>query len=155
MIRLCFLRFIAINLTGSFLCAAHAAAGMMELPPSGDDGERGLIIHTSSVAAEDGQIGQTAYAASKGGIASMTLPMARDLAQEGIRVMSILPGFFETPIYDSLKPEVKENLEQQTLFPKRFGRPEEYGDFVVALCEHAYLNAETIRLDSGSRMPPR
>ena len=120
-----------------------------------DNGERGVIVHTASVAAEDGQIGQVAYSASKGGIVGMTLPMARDLAREGIRVNTILPGFFETPIYDQLPPEVKQALQAQTVFPQRFGRPDEYASLVVEMVRNAYLNAESIRLDSGSRMPPR
>ena len=149
-----FIRTININLIGSFLCASKSAAAMMALDPLDPDGERGLIVNTASVAAQDGQIGQ-AYSASKGGILSMALPMARDLAREGIRVNTILPGFYETPIYEQMKPEVKENLKTQLQFPVRFGQPSEYADVVKFMCEHVYINAEYIRTDAGARMPPR
>ena len=149
-----FKKVVNINLIGSFLVASRSAEGMLNNEPD-DNGERGVIVHTASVAAEDGQIGQVAYSASKGGIVGMTLPMARDLAREGIRVNTILPGFFETPIYDQLPPEVKQALQAQTVFPQRFGRPDEYASLVVEMVRNAYLNAESIRLDSGSRMPPR
>jgi len=148
-------RIIQINLIGSFLCASKSAAGMMTLDPTDPDGERGVIINTASVAAQDGQIGQVAYASSKGGILAMALPMARDLAREGIRVNTILPGFYETPIYQQMNPEVKENLRAHVQFPNRFGQPEEYGDLVAFMCEHTYLNGEYIRTDAGARMPPR
>lgn len=150
-----FIRIININLIGSFLCASKSAAGMMSLDPIQPDGERGLIVNTASVAAQDGQIGQVAYAASKGGILSMALPMARDLAREGIRVNTILPGFYETPIYEQMKPEVKENLRAHVQFPNRFGQPSEFADVVKFMAEHAYINAEYIRTDAGARMPPR
>jgi len=150
-----YIRTININLIGSFLCASKSAAGMMSLDPTEPDGERGLIVNTASVAAQDGQIGQVAYAASKGGILSMALPMARDLAREGIRVNTILPGFYETPIYEQMKPEVKENLKTQLQFPVRFGQPSEYAQVVEFMCEHSYINAEYIRTDAGARMPPR
>ncbi len=145
---------ININLIGTFMCLSKSAAGMMTLDPLGDAG-RGVIINTASVAAEDGQIGQVAYSASKGGIVGMTLPIARDLAREGIRCNVILPGFFETPIYESLPPEVKDSLRSHVQFPARFGRPEEYGQFAATLVENDYINAEKIRLDAGARMPPR
>lgn len=150
-----FMKVININLVGSFLCASKSAAGMMELDPMDPDGERGVIINTASVAAQDGQIGQVAYAASKGGILSMALPMARDLAREGIRVNTILPGFFETPIYEQMKPEVKESLAAHLQFPRRFGTPKEYGELACFMCEHPYINGEYIRSDAGARMPPR
>lgn len=150
-----FIRIININLIGSFLCASKSAAGMMALDPTQPDGERGVIINTASVAAQDGQIGQVAYAASKGGILSMALPMARDLAREGIRVNTILPGFYETPIYQQMKPEVKENLRAHVQFPNRFGQADEFGDVVRFMCEHGYINGEYIRTDAGARMPPR
>lgn len=150
-----YIRIININLIGSFICASKSAAGMMTLDPTEPDGERGIIINTASVAAQDGQIGQVAYASSKGGILSMALPMARDLAREGIRVNTILPGFYETPIYEQMKPEVKENLRAHVQFPARFGQPSEYGDVVKFMCEHSYINAEYIRTDAGARMPPR
>lgn len=150
-----YIRIININLIGSFICASKSAAGMMSIEPLAPDGERGIIINTASVAAQDGQIGQVAYASSKGGILSMALPMARDLAREGIRVNTILPGFYETPIYEQMKPEVKENLRAHVQFPNRFGEPSEYGDVVKFMCEHSYINAEYIRTDAGARMPPR
>ena len=150
-----FVRIININLIGSFLCASKSAAGMMTLDPTEPDGERGLIVNTASVAAQDGQIGQVAYSASKGGILAMALPMARDLGREGIRVNTILPGFYETPIYQQMKPEVKESLKAHVQFPNRFGQPEEYADVVKFMVEHAYINAEYIRTDAGARMPPR
>jgi NAD(P)-dependent dehydrogenase (short-subunit alcohol dehydrogenase family) len=150
-----YIRIININLIGSFLCASKSAAGMMTLDPTEPDGERGLIINTASVAAQDGQIGQVAYASSKGGILSMALPMARDLAREGIRVNTILPGFYETPIYEQMKPEIKENLKAHLQFPVRFGQPKEYAEVVEFMCEHGYINAEYIRTDAGARMPPR
>ena len=148
-------RVLDINLFGSFLCASKSAAAMMSLEPTDPDGERGLIVNTASVASQDGQIGQLAYAASKGGILSMALPMARDLAREGIRVNTILPGFYETPIYEQMKPEVKESLRAHVQFPNRFGQPSEFGEVAVFMAEHAYINAEYIRTDAGARMPPR
>lgn len=150
-----FSRVVNINLVGSFMCAAKSAAGMMALEPLSADQGRGVIVHTASVAAEDGQIGQVAYAATKGGIVAMTLPMARDLAREGIRVNTILPGFFETPIYDQMPPEVKTNLEAHLQFPTRFGTPAEYAELVMFMVTNVYMNAESVRLDAGARMPPR
>jgi len=150
-----YIRIININLIGTFLCASKSAAGMMTLDPTEPDGERGVVINTASVAAQDGQIGQVAYASSKGGILSMALPMARDLAREGIRVNTILPGFYETPIYEQMKPEIKENLKAHLQFPVRFGQPKEYAQVVEFMCEHGYINAEYIRTDAGARMPPR
>lgn len=149
-----FRKVVDINLTGTFMCMSKAATGMMALDPV--DGEsRGVVINTASVAAQDGQMGQLAYAATKGGIVSMTLPAARDLAREGIRVVTILPGFFETPIYETLPPPVKEALQAHTVFPNRFGRPEEYGRFVASLIDNDYINGESIRLDAAARMPPK
>jgi len=145
---------VNINLVGTFMCAAKAAAGMMTLEPLGDSG-RGAIVNTASVAAEDGQIGQVAYAATKGGIVAMALPMARDLAREGIRVNTILPGFFETPIYAQMPPEVKTSLAAHLQFPTRFGTPAEYADLVMFMVSNDYINAESVRLDAGARMPPR
>lgn len=148
-------RIININLIGTFICAAKSAAGMMSLEPMAPDGERGVIINTASVAAQDGQIGQVAYASSKGGILAMALPMARDLAREGIRCNTILPGFFETPIYEQMKPEVKENLRAHVQFPNRFGTTEEYAKVVEFMAENIYINGEHLRADAGARMPPR
>ncbi len=150
-----YIRIININLIGSFLCASKSAAGMMAIDPVDSDGERGVIINTASVAAQDGQIGQVAYSSSKGGILAMALPMARDLGREGIRVNTILPGFYETPIYKQMKPEVKDRLRAHVQFPVRFGEPSEYADVVKFMCEHSYINAEYIRTDAGARMPPR
>ncbi len=150
-----YIRIININLIGSFLCASKSAAGMMAIDPVEPDGERGVIINTASVAAQDGQIGQVAYSSSKGGILAMALPMARDLGREGIRVNTILPGFYETPIYKQMKPEVKDGLRAHVQFPARFGHPSEYADVVKFMCEHSYINAEYIRTDAGARMPPR
>jgi NAD(P)-dependent dehydrogenase (short-subunit alcohol dehydrogenase family) len=114
-----------------------------------------VIVNTASVAAQDGQIGQVAYAATKGGIYGMTLPMARDLAREGVRVNTILPGFFETPIYQQMPPEVKTNLASHLQFPQRFGTPAEYADLVAFMVTNGYINAECVRLDAGARMPPK
>lgn len=150
-----FARIININLIGSFLCASKSAAGMMSIEPTEPDGERGVVINTASVAAQDGQIGQVAYAASKGGILAMALPMARDLAREGIRVNTILPGFFETPIYGQMNDTVKDSLRAHVQFPNRFGTPQEFGELAAFMCEHTYLNGEYIRSDAGARMPPR
>ncbi|GGE44609.1 3-hydroxyacyl-CoA dehydrogenase [Marinicauda pacifica] len=144
---------VTVNLIGSFNCAAVAAEGMLSLDPTKSG--RGIIVNTASVAAQDGQIGQVAYAASKGGIYGMTLPMARDLAREGIRVNTILPGFFETPIYEQMPPEVKQNLASHLQFPQRFGTPEEYADLVAFMVGNDYINAECVRLDAGARMPPK
>lgn len=150
-----YIRIININLIGSFLCASKSAAGMMAIDPLDPDGERGVIINTASVAAQDGQIGQVAYSSSKGGILAMALPMARDLGREGIRVNTILPGFYETPIYEQMKPEVKDALRAHVQFPNRFGEAREYGEVVKFMVEHSYINAEYIRTDAGARMPPR
>jgi len=150
-----YIRIININLIGSFLCASKSAAGMMALEPTEPDGERGIVINTASVAAQDGQIGQVAYSSSKGGILAMALPMARDLAREGIRVNTILPGFYETPIYQQMNDNVKEALRAHVQFPNRFGNPDEYAQVVEFMCEHTYINGEYIRTDAGARMPPR
>ena len=145
---------IAINLVGSFRCIAHSAAGMVTLDPL-EDGERGAIVNTASVAAEDGQIGQAAYSASKGGVVAMTLPIARDLMNDGIRVNTILPGIFKTPMMAMMPPNVQDALAAQVPFPKRLGRPEEYADLACFMVESGYLNGESIRLDGGIRMAPR
>ncbi len=150
-----FSKVINVNLIGTFLCLSKSAAGMMALDTLTPDGERGVIINTASVAAQDGQIGQLAYAASKGGILSMALPIARDLAREGIRCNTILPGFFETPIYEQMKPEVKEALRAYVQFPRRFGTTEEFAQLVASLIEQVYINGEYIRADAAARMPPR
>lgn len=150
-----FEKVIAVNLVGTFRCIAHSSTAMVELDPVTADGERGVIVSTASVAAFDGQIGQVAYAASKGGIAASTLPIARDLSKSGIRVMTIAPGIFETPMLLGLSQDVQDSLGQQVPFPSRLGRPSEYADLVAAICENPMLNGETIRLDGAIRMAPR
>ena len=145
---------IQINLVGTFRCVAKAARGMLDLAPL-EHGERGVIINTASAAAEDGQIGQAAYAASKAGIVGMTLPIARDLMGDGIRINTILPGIFETPMMGQVPENVRNVLAASVPFPKRFGRPEEYAAMALALIENGYMNGEDIRLDGAIRMPPR
>jgi NAD(P)-dependent dehydrogenase (short-subunit alcohol dehydrogenase family) len=149
-----FARVVHINLIGTFLCDKAAAAIMQGNTPDAD-GERGVIIHTSSVAAFEGQIGQAAYSATKAAVAGMTLPIAREFAMFGIRVMSIAPGIFGTPMLAAMPQEVQESLGRQVPFPPRLGRPEEYAALVQAICENGYLNGETIRLDGGIRMQPK
>lgn len=147
-----FQRSIDINLVGSFNVARLGAEAMQDNEPDAD-GQRGVIINTASVAAFDGQKGQPAYAASKGGIVGMTLPMARDLAGQGIRVMSIAPGLFLTPMLEGLPQEAQAALAAQPLFPKRLGRPEEFGAMVNTIIGAPYLNGSVIRLDGGIRLP--
>jgi NAD(P)-dependent dehydrogenase (short-subunit alcohol dehydrogenase family) len=149
-----FRRTIEINLIGTALVCKSAAVAMQRSEP-GTDGERGVIVMTASAAAFDGQIGQVAYAASKGGIVAMTLPMARELASSGIRVVTIAPGVFLTPMVASMPPEVQQSLVRQVPFPSRLGRPEEYASLVAQILENPMLNGETIRLDAGLRMSPR
>ena len=143
---------ININVTGTFNVSRLAALAMENNKPF-SGGERGIIINTASVAAYDGQKGQVAYAASKGGVAAMTLPMARDLAQVGIRVMAIAPGLFMTPMLAGLPTKTLEVLSTQPLFPNRLGTPQEYGELVIFIIKAGYLNAEVIRLDGGIRLP--
>lgn len=150
-----FAKVIQVNLIGTFNVLARSAAGMVAQPPLNDDGERGVIVTTSSVAAEDGQIGQVAYAASKGGVLSMTLPVARDLAKDGVRVVSILPGLFHTPMFDQLPDEARNSLAASVPFPSRLGRPEEYARMVVDICGNPMLNGSVIRLDGAIRLAPR
>lgn len=147
-------RVLRVNLGGTYRCAALSAVGMAGLEPLAS-GERGVIISTASIAAEDGQIGQAAYAASKAGVAGMALPLARDLAAEGIRVNTILPGLFETPMMASLPESVRAGLAKGVPFPGRLGAGEEYAALVVEICRNAYLNAASIRLDGALRMAPR
>lgn len=146
---------IQINLVGTFRCIAKSAAGMMSVDPLSEDGDRGAIVNTASVAGEDGQIGQAAYSASKGGVIGMTLPIARDLMQEGIRVNTILPGIFETPLMAAAPPQVKEALAASVPFPKRLGHPEEYAHLAMTMIENGYFNGEDVRLDGSIRMAPR
>jgi NAD(P)-dependent dehydrogenase (short-subunit alcohol dehydrogenase family) len=150
-----FTKVIQVNLIGTFLLMSKAAAGMQAAQPLNDDGERGVMICTSSVAAQDGQIGQVAYSASKGGVYSMTLPVARDLAQNGIRVCTILPGLFLTPMFDNLSEEARKSLAASVPFPARLGSPTEYAALAVHICENPMLNGECIRLDGALRMAPR
>ena len=147
-----FQRSIDINLVGSFNLARLAAEAMQDNAPDAD-GQRGVIIHTASVAAFEGQKGQPAYAASKGGVVGMVLPMARDLAEQGIRVMAIAPGLFLTPMLEGLPEAAQEALAQQPLFPKRLGRPAEFGAMVNTIIASPYLNGSVIRLDGGIRLP--
>jgi NAD(P)-dependent dehydrogenase (short-subunit alcohol dehydrogenase family) len=149
-----FARVVRVNLIGTFLCD-KAAAALMQLNAPGEDGERGLLVHTSSVAAFEGQIGQAAYAATKAAVAGMTLPIARELAAFGIRCVSLAPGTFHTPMLASLPEEVLEGLGQQVPFPKRLGRPEEFARLVIAAFEIAMLNGTTIRIDGAIRMQPK
>ena len=149
-----FERVIRINLIGSFRCAALSAAGMMGDDPL-QDGERGVLISTASVAADEGQIGQAAYAASKGGVKAMALPMARDLMGEGIRVLTIQPGIMLTPMMAAMPQNVQDGLAAAIPFPKRLGRPEEYASLVLEMCRNSYLNGESVRLDGAIRMGPR
>jgi len=149
-----FTRVISVNLIGHFNAIRLAAAIMAQNAP-GADGERGVIVNTASVAAWDGQIGQAAYSASKGGIVGMTLPIARDLAELGIRVCTIAPGIFETPLLGTLPEPVRQSLAKQVPFPQRLGRPDEYAALACHIIENAMLNGETIRLDGAIRMAPR
>jgi NAD(P)-dependent dehydrogenase (short-subunit alcohol dehydrogenase family) len=153
-----FERVIRVNLVGTFNMIRLAAAEMVKLEPIADDansGERGVIVNTASVAAFDGQVGQEAYAASKGGIVSLTLPLARDLAQFGVRVVTIAPGLFLTPLMAELPQAVQESLAASIPFPKRLGKPEEFAQLCAAIVENLALNGEVIRLDGALRMAPR
>jgi NAD(P)-dependent dehydrogenase (short-subunit alcohol dehydrogenase family) len=149
-----FRKMIEINLVGTVLIAKAAAATMQQNPPNAA-GERGVIVMTASVAAFDGQIGQVAYAASKGGIVAMTLPMARELASSGIRVVTVAPGLFATPMMKGLPQEAQDSLARQTPFPARLGEPDEFAALVAHILENSMLNGETIRLDGAVRMQPR
>lgn len=147
-------RIIQINLVGTFRCIAKSAAGMLTLPPL-EHGERGAIVNTASVAAQDGQIGQASYSASKAGIVGMTLPIARDLMGEGIRVNTILPGIFETPLLAGLPDNVKDALAASVPFPKRLGQPDEYAALAEFMVSTGYMNGESVRIDGAIRMAPR
>lgn len=150
-----FEKLIQINLIGSFRCAAMSAAGMLALDGLGAEGERGVIINVSSVAAEDGQVGQAAYSASKAGVVGMTLPMARDLMDEGIRVNTIMPGLFDTPLMQGLPDNVKDALAASVPFPVRLGKPEEVASLTEVMITNGYFNGESVRLDGAIRMAPR
>ncbi|MCX7897753.1 MAG: 3-hydroxyacyl-CoA dehydrogenase [Rhodocyclaceae bacterium] len=149
-----FRRVIEVNLIGAFNAIRLSAEAMAANAPN-EEGERGVIIATASIAAYEGQIGQAAYAAAKGGVIAMILPIARDLARYGIRVLSIAPGIFQTPMMEGMAPEIQESLAKMVPFPPRLGRPEEFASLVTELIENAYLNGETIRLDGAIRMQPK
>ena len=149
-----FSKVVHINLIGAFLCDKAAAVIMQENTPNAD-GERGVLIHTASVAAFEGQIGQAAYSATKAGLVGMTLPIARELAKFGIRCVSIAPGIFHTPMVDSMTPELQASLASQIPFPARLGKPEEFAQLVASIFEIPMLNGSTIRLDGAIRMQPK
>jgi NAD(P)-dependent dehydrogenase (short-subunit alcohol dehydrogenase family) len=149
-----FRKVIDVNLFGAFRCLAAAAACMAGLP-SQEDGERGVIVNTASVAALEGQIGQAAYSASKAGIIGLMLPVARDLAGEGIRVNTILPGIVETPMMANMPAQVRDALAASVPFPQRLGKPEEFASLALEMCRNIYLNAASVRLDGAIRMQPR
>ena len=149
-----FQRIISVNLIGTFNCIRLATTQMVDLDPMAD-GERGVVINTASVAAYDGQVGQAAYAASKGGIVGMTLPVARDLADKGIRVCTIAPGIFETPLLGTLPEDIRQSLANSVPFPQKLGQASEYAQLARQIVENVMLNGETIRLDGAIRMAPR
>ncbi|HWT30848.1 MAG TPA: SDR family NAD(P)-dependent oxidoreductase [Propylenella sp.] len=150
-----FRKVVEVNLIGTFTMMAKCAVAMAGEPPLSEDGERGVIISTSSVAATDGQIGQAAYSASKGGVLAITLPVARDLMGHGIRVLTIQPGIFWTPMFDQIAPDYRASLAESVPFPKRLGTPREYADLVRFLCENGYINGESVRLDGAVRLAPK
>jgi NAD(P)-dependent dehydrogenase (short-subunit alcohol dehydrogenase family) len=149
-----FEKVLRVNLLGTYNVMSHAARLMTQADPL-DTGERGVIVNTASIAYEDGQVGQSAYAASKGAIAAMCLPAARDLARHGVRVMAIAPGLFRTPMMEGLAPEVTEKIVADIQFPARLGAAEEYALMVAQIVENPYLNGTTIRLDAATRLPPK
>jgi NAD(P)-dependent dehydrogenase (short-subunit alcohol dehydrogenase family) len=149
-----FVRVINVNLIGTFNAIRLAAHAMSILDPL-EDGERGVIVSTASVAAYDGQIGQAAYSASKGGVVSMMLPIARELSQFGIRLCAIAPGIFNTPMVSGMSEEVQQSLAASIPFPRALGRPEQYADLALHIIENRYLNGEVIRLDGAVRLAPR
>ena len=150
-----FTKVIQINLIGTFMMTAKCAAHMQSLEPLGADNERGVVVCTASIAAEDGQIGQVAYAASKGGVMAMTLPIARDLAQSGVRIATIMPGLFHTPMFDGLPEDARAALAASVPFPSRLGHPTEYAALAMHICENVMLNGVSIRLDGAVRLAPR
>jgi len=149
-----FNKVLQINLVGSFRCIAKSAMGMLSLEAL-SGGEKGAIVNTASVAAQDGQVGQAAYSASKAGIVGMTLPVARDLMNEGIRVNTILPGIFETPLLMTVSEEYRDSLGKSVPFPKRLGQPSEYAELATLMITNGYMNGESVRLDGAIRMAPR
>ena len=149
-----FMKVLSVNLVGTFNVLRLAAAAMSQTEP-GEDGERGVVVNTASIAAYDGQIGQLAYAASKGGVVGMTLPAARDLSSIGVRVCTIAPGLVDTPLLGGLPEEARTALSAGIPFPKRLGRPSDFAELALAIVEHGYLNGEVIRMDGALRMAPR
>jgi NAD(P)-dependent dehydrogenase (short-subunit alcohol dehydrogenase family) len=150
-----FRKVVEVNLIGTFHMIAKCAAGMLKLPPVTRDGGRGVLVNTGSIAGEEGQIGQTAYAASKGGVIGLTLPVARDLARDGIRCVSILPGLFHTPMFDGLPEDARNALAAGVPFPSRLGDPAEFAALALHIVENDMLNGECIRLDGALRMQPK
>ena len=150
-----FRKVVEVNLVGTFLMISRCAVAMAGEEPLTEDGERGVIVSTSSVAATDGQIGQAAYSASKGGVLGITLPIARDLMSFGIRVCAVQPGIFWTPMFDQIAPEYRAALSESVPFPKRLGTPAEYADLIRFICENGYVNGESIRLDGAVRLAPK
>ncbi len=150
-----FRRTVEVNLVGTYHMIAKSALAMAAAEPLDDDGSRGVIVCTSSIAGSEGQIGQAAYAASKGGVLSLTVPVARDLADHGIRVVTIQPGIFQTPMVDSMPDKVRQALAAGVPFPGRLGRPDEYAKLVRFICESDYLNGTAIRLDGAVRLTPK
>jgi NAD(P)-dependent dehydrogenase (short-subunit alcohol dehydrogenase family) len=150
-----FERIIRVNLIGTYNVIAQASAVMSRTEPDPDSGDRGVIVSTASVAAFDGQVGQPAYSASKGGVHAMTLPIARELARYGIRVVTIAPGIMETPMLAGLPQPAQDSLGEQVPYPARLGRPDEYARLVLSIVDNGYLNGETIRLDGAIRMAPK
>ena len=147
-----FIKTINVNLIGTFRCASLSAAGMLELPALGDSEERGVIINTASIAATDGQIGQAAYASSKAGVVGLTLPIARDLMDYGIRINTIMPGIFDTPMLAALPDNVRDAIAQNIPFPRRLGKTAEFAKLALSIINNSYLNGESIRLDGGVRL---
>jgi len=145
-------KIVQINLVGTFRCIAKSAAGMLSVDALNEDAERGVIVNTASIAAEDGQAGQAAYASSQNGIVGLTLPVARDLRREGIRVNTILPGVFDTPLFATARPELRQQLGDSVPFPQRLGNAAEYASLVLEMCRNSYFNGEHVRLDGAIRM---
>lgn len=150
-----FEKVLRVNLFGTYYVMSHAARLMQELPEANEDGERGVIVNTASAAYQDGQLGQAAYAASKGAVASMCLPAAREFAKTGIRVMAIAPGLFNTPMMESLPEETTRQIVESIPYPHRLGAPDEFAALVAHIVQNPYLNGETIRIDGATRLPPR
>ena len=149
-----FRQVIDINLVGSFIVMEFALVEMLKLDPTKETGERGIIINVASIAGYEGQIGQVAYSASKAGIMGMTLPVAREMGQFGIRIVSVAPGVFETPMMQNAPEKIRKNLLESAIFPKRFGYPEEFSKFVAHIIDNPMINGDSLPLDGAMRMPP-